>query len=528
MNLPPREHHNAGIASNRSALPLKTTTRITTARLRRLACGVLGAASLAFTIDTASAQNGTNATAAYNGYLSAYLVTTHVNGYTYPLPYIAQSITNRNRLFMWAQAYVITGLEDHYDRLHAASDLTLINSILTSFLAQDKTDLTWDSWNDDLEWACIALAHGYQQTGNTAFLNAAASNWNAVWNRGWSSDLGGGIWENQNKGSKCVLSNAPFIIAGCMLYRITGDSTYITKCQQSYAWMRSNCFNTSTGQVIEGISSSGAKLTSNNSYNHGIFLQAANALYKVTTTAQYFNDAQLTVNWVVNNHSVMTEDHPNNGPFGSEEFFRGLSLFAAQNNLWTTYQPWLEANCTAAWNNRRTDYNITWNKYNTATPTTDLEAMETISSVIVQAVTQISPVAGPHFIRSYASGLAVDNTMSTAQGDGVEQWGWNAGDQQLWNFTQNSDSSWTIESFYSGYVLDDPNSSTANGTQIVQWPSNGGSNQKWVVTQQSNGAYVIKNQASGKVLDNDNKTGNGSPLVQWGANGGTNQLWYLK
>ncbi len=65
----------------------------------------------------------------------------------------------------------------------------------------------------------------------------------------------------------------------------------------------------------------------------------------------------------MNNHSVMTEDHPNNGPFGSEEFFRGLSLFASQNNLWTTYCPWLQANCTAAWNHRRTDYNITWNKY---------------------------------------------------------------------------------------------------------------------------------------------------------------------
>lgn len=360
-----------------------------TARLRRLAHGVLGAAALALTINNASAQNVANANAVYDGFIRAYLQTTNVNGHTYPLPYICNSLTDRNLAFMWQQAYMISGLEDAYDQGLSVSRLNLITSLLDGFIQQNGTSLTWDTWNDDIEWADIALAHGYEETDDTAYLDAAIESWNNVWNRGWSSDLGGGIWENQNKGSKCVLSNAPFIIAGCILYRATGDSTYLTKCQQSYTWMRSKCFNTSTGQVIEGISSSGAQLTSNNSYNHGIFLQAANALYKITGTTQYYNDALLTANWVVNNHTVMTEDHPNNGPFGSEEFFRGLSLFASQNNLWTTYYPWLQANCTAAWNHRRTDYNITWNKYTTNTSTDNLLAMETISSVIVQAVTQI-------------------------------------------------------------------------------------------------------------------------------------------
>ena len=495
--------------------------------LRSLACAAVGSTVLTLATPNAHAQNSANATTVYNGYLSAYLVTTQVNGYNYPLPYIAQSITDRDRLFMWAQAYVITGLEDNYDRTRSSTDFTLINNILTSFLAQDKTDLTWDSWNDDIEWACIALAHGYQQTGNSAFLSAAANNWNAVYNRGWSSTLGGGILEQQADTSKCVLSNAPFITAGGILYRITGDSNYLNKCQQVYSWMRSNCFNTSTGQVIEGVNPSG-QITSNNSYNGGIFLNAANTLYKLTGTAQYYNDAVLAANWVVNNHSVMTEDHPANGPFGSEEFFRALSQFAAQNNLWSKYQPWLQANCTAAWNNRRTDYNITWNNFSSPTPGGDMQAMEGISSLIVQAVTQISPVAGPHSIINYANSLAVDNTMSTAQGAGIQQWGWNGGRQQQWDFSQNSDSTWTIKSEYSGYLLDDPASSTASGTQMDQWPGNSGTNQKWVVTQQSNGTYLLKNQSSGQVLDNDNKTANGTPLIQWPANGGSNQTWYLK
>ncbi len=87
----------------------------------------------------------------------------------------------------------------------------------------------------------------------TAYLNAAIESWNNVWNRGWDTTLGGGIWENQNKGSKCVLSatrRSSLPAASSIGLRAT--ATYLTKCQQSYTWMRSKCFNTSTGQVIEG------------------------------------------------------------------------------------------------------------------------------------------------------------------------------------------------------------------------------------------------------------------------------------
>ncbi len=531
--------HGARTASNAGELALKTKAKnhFSSSGLRRLASGVLGIAALALAIGTASAQNGANADAAYHGFLSAYLMTTNEPTHNYPLPYICQSLNNHDLAFMWQQAYMISGMEDAFDKNYLDSTRRqLVNDLLNSFVVQNITNLTWDGWNDDIEWACIALAHGYQETGNVNFLNAATLNWNAVWSRtrGWDTKFGGGIWENTSTTtpSKCTLSNAPFIIAGCMLYRITGNSTYLTESEQSYAWMRSELFDTSTGQVNEGIaddgSTNGKLLASNNSYNSGIFLNAANSLYKITGNAQYYNDALLAASWVVNNHTVMTEDHPNNGPFGSEEFFRALSLFAVENNLWATYYPWLEANCTAAWNHRRTDYNITWNNYNANTPTTNLLAMEAISSVIVQAVTQISPIVGPHSIRNFVSDLSVDNTMSTAQGAGVEQWGWNGGSQQLWDFRQNSDSTWTIKCLYSGDVLDDPGSSTVNGKQMDQWPSNGGSNQKWVLTQQSNGAYLIQNQASGKVLDNDNKSTNGTPLVQWDANGGNNQLWNLK
>ncbi len=458
------------------------TAILASAGLAALTCGA-STASAQFP----SSQNRANADAVYNGFISAYLQTTNVNGHTYPLPYICNSLTDRNLAFMWQQAYMISGLEDAYAENYSASRLSLITSLLDGFNTQNGTSLTWDSWNDDIEWADIALAHGYEQTGKTAYLNAAIESWNNVWNRGWSTDLGGGIWENQNKGSKCVLSNAPFVIAGCILYQATGDSAYLTKCQQSYSWMRSKCFNTSTGQVIEGLSSSGAALTSNNSYNHGIFLQAANALYQVTGTAQYFNDAQLTVNWVVNNHTIMTEDHPNNGPFGSEEFFRGLSIFAVQNDLWATYCPWLEANCTAAWNNRRTDYNITWNKYTTATPTTNLLAMEMISSVIVQAVTQI--------------------------GGGLDDGG-------LYEFESLAAPGKSLNVYGAG---------TAAGTKVIIWTDNGDSNARWTAHVQADGHFELApSNATAMHLNVDLSNGGGGSgsAVQIYNSNNENSHWF--
>lgn len=508
--------------------------------LRRVLCRALVIAPLMLGAGRASAQNGANADAAYNGFVNAYVVKTNVNGYNYPLPYIAQSLTNRDRAFMWQQAYMIQGLQDAYDKNYtSASRRQLVQDLLNSFQQQDLFDLTWANWNDDIEWACMALIRGYNQIGTASYRDSAVQNLNGVWNRGWSSDLGGGLWIRSDiHDSKCVLSNAPWIIAAGMVYRATGDATFLTRSEQIYAWMRSRCFNPNTGQLVEGIGSNNNVLGQNsptptwsgtgNSYNNGIFLNAANTLYKLTGNVAYYNDAVKAAGWIVNNNAIMTEDHPNNGPFGSEQFFRALSLFAAQNGLWSTYQPWLQANCTASWNRRRTDYNITWNNYGANTPTSNLLAMEMISSVIVQCVTQISPIVGPHFIRSYPTGLALDNASSSAQGAPITQWGWNGGTQQLWDFKQNADSTWTIKSLQSGRVLENPGSSTVNGTQMVQWNSNGGANQKWIVTQQSNGAYLITNQASGKVLDNNNSSANGTPAVQWSANGGGNQTWNLR
>ncbi len=329
--------------------------------------------------------------------------------------------------FMWGQAYDITAVEDAYDRNHAEDRKQLIRDLLDTFIKVNGVDLMWDSWNDDIAWAIIAYVRGYQITNDRKYLDIAIKAWNGTYDRGWDDVGGGGIWEEMDsRFSKCGLSNHPMVMSGVPLYEITGDKSYLTKSEAIYGWARNKLLKPS-GQHDDCVAFPKDKPSyvqgSDNAYNTGLMINAANSLYRVTGKRNHYDDALLAANHTTTKHPIMTEDHPENGDFGSEQFTRGLSNFARQNGLWDKFYSWLQANCQAAWDTRRKDYNISWNKWNQQTPDTDVRTMEALSSVVVQAVTQIetqlppvSAIEGTHVIVSAQNGLAVDNANSTTRG----------------------------------------------------------------------------------------------------------------
>lgn len=410
-------------------LPLPQPTRVTfegpdaraSTRRRRTRLGaaaLVAALTTLFGRGTAQAQNAANADAVYNGWIKAFLVKSSTQ------TYFANSLNDRSMAFMWGQAYLITGVEDAYELNHAADRKQLIGDLLTTFESKNGSDLSWDSWNDDAAWATIALVRGYQITGNSTFLNAATKAWNMAYSRGWDSTYGGGIWENMDNvpsGGKCGLSNWPFVISGAFIYQSTHDAAYLTKSEQIYAWSRANVFDTTTGRVHEQVGPGGV-IGDDNAYNSGLIVNAANSLYKLTGTKQYYDDAMLAANHVIGKYAIMTEDHPANGDFGGDQFFRGLSNFARQNNLWATYSPWLENNCSSAWNNRRTDYDVSLNNFKSKTPTGNLDAMEAEGSVVVQMVTEIpNPTAdggGLAPVEGGTSGTGSGGSSSGGSGSG--------------------------------------------------------------------------------------------------------------
>jgi hypothetical protein len=189
-------------------------------------------------------------------------------------------------------------------------------------------------------------------------------------------------------------------------------------------------------------------------------------------------------------------------------------------------------NATAIWNNRRTDYNITWNGWDQATPTDNSLTTSKFASAV--AWLQYTPgsqpdnLAGTHIIVSSQNGIAVDNASLSGNGTGVVQWGLNNGLSQKWNFTQNEDTSWNIISEYSWLALDVPGGATTNGLQMIQYTSSRNTNQRWWVDKQSDGTYKIWNQNTNGALDNSSSAVNGYKLVQWGWNGGAAQRWLIQ
>src|SRR5690606_30183363 len=116
-------------------------------------------------------------------------------------------------------------------------------------------------------------------------------NFDMVWNRAWSTALGGGLFWRTDNQSKNACVNGPGAIAACYLYQMLGDASYLTKAQQIFNWERSTLFNQTTGAVADSINLAGnvnwAWLFS---YNSGTFVGAASFLYKLTGNRQYYKD----------------------------------------------------------------------------------------------------------------------------------------------------------------------------------------------------------------------------------------------
>ena len=491
-------------------------------RLKHL-CFAAPVLALASMLSAPLAQAETQADTVYNGWLQAFLIKSA--GKTY----FADSLTKRSMAFMWGQAYIIEGVEDSYQANFAADRRQLISDSLDTFIKQNGTDLVWDKWNDDLAWATITLMRGYQITGNAAYLDMAKKNWDTAYARGWDGDYGGGIWENMDNvpnGGKCALSNWPFVISGAMIYLATGDNSYLTKSKEIYAWARTYLFDLNNGRVHEQIGPSGI-MGDDNVYNSGAIINAANALYKITGNSQYYNDAVLAATHVINRYPIMTEDHPANGSFGSEQFYRGLGNFARQNNLWSTYSQWFANNAAAAWKNRRTDYNISQNNLTKLTPTTDIWAMEAEGSVILPAAIEASADAGPfnstYEIQNVGSGLALNiSGSSTANGGLVVQWPFSAGEKNsLWTFESTGGGYYHIKNANSGLVLNVAAGSGINGAKIIQWSAQGltPGNDQWRPVLNSDGSYYFINMYSGQALDvPGGSSATGLQLEQWFTN----------
>jgi MYXO-CTERM domain-containing protein len=469
--------------------------------------GTVALAAMMAISSRAEAQTASNADAVYAGYLKAYLVQSGSSAH------FTSSISSRSVAYMWNQAEDITGFEDHWYRTYSPATATLVGDLLNTFESNNSgTDWTWDDYNDDLGWATIAFVRGYAITGNAAFLDVAAKNFTTVWTRGWDSAGGGGIWEqvgNGNEKQKSVLATGTFIITGAALYQATGKATYLSEAEMAYAWVRANVFNATSatnsvgapGHVDEGLTNTNALQNTSNIYNEGLMLESAAALYTLTNSAEYLNDAKLIIAYVETQWPIVNHQ--------SDMLFRGVANFAWQNDLWSTYYPYLSANAKAAWNVRRTDYNISNDTFTTATSSTaDLQSMQAMSSLTIQEATANSfmppatvNLSGTYEVQNVASGLALTvSGGATTDGAAVVQVSFASGaGESLWTFVPASNPGYyRIQSVESGLDVDVSNASSVIGALMVQRPAVLASpwTDQWLPVPNSDGTFSFYNLAT--------------------------------
>lgn len=257
-------------------------------------------------------------------------------------------------------------------------------------------------------WPCLYT--GYQITGNERFLEQAKWDWDFLYKRGYDTALGGGLWWDIHNANKSGLSNNPAVSMACYLYEATGNVTYLDQAKDIYNWIYTT-LREPNGAIDENISKDGVKTHSYNVYNVGAYIEAANALHRVTGNDIYAQHAKESIQFVmrdkVDKNGLMSKWH-RDGTWQSE-FARGMGLFVKDNNLWDyqadytsekkpiTYYEWMRLNADAAWETRDKVNNITFNEWAKPTPLVPepgktWTAMEMVGAVVM---TQVTPDEKP-------------------------------------------------------------------------------------------------------------------------------------
>lgn len=515
-------------------------------KANRISNGILAGMALlmlGFCISTPTYAQ--DAAAAFNGYNQAFLVTS-------PQTFYAKTIGGATTEGEWGEALDIQVALDAYRQTRSTADrnlaIALLNS-LTYYNGPNSKAGYWigDGWDDNLAWMANVYIQGYLLFGTADYMTQAEAGWNNGYNLGWDTKGGGGgIWEERPQDiSKCMLSNGTFVWEGVQITLATGDTSYLTKAEQIYEWTRTHLVNTtgsnnnlgSPGQV-NGCTHGDGTLQGNsdNMYDNGIFIEAATALYKATGNSEYSGDAVRTIDHVMSEGSVVP--YGGSGESGhawAYWVFRGMSDYATASSTWSTYEPYMQNNANAAWSERNTTYDVTWNDWHNPTSISGAEPEEMSSAA---AIWQHLPPPGVNLsgtwqIQNVNSGLSLDVAGSSkANKAAIVQDAFTGGDNaELWTFKATSGGYYQVINVNSGEALNVSASSGISKALIDQWPAeatlNPGSDE-WMPVLNPDGSYSFYNLNSYQALDvpGASKTA-GIQLQQYYGNGGTNQEFKL-
>jgi predicted alpha-1,6-mannanase (GH76 family) len=307
----------------------------------------------------------------------------YTNGAVYQFNFSTNAVSDGpfHQQDFWKEAELIEMAEDAYEENPTATNNTKVQGLCDGFVAYHGDNWSSDVFDDDLNWATIAFIRAYSITGTTRWLNDAETNCNIVWNRGYDTTWGGGIWwrsdqESTNSGYKNSPANWTFVIAGNLINNLNGGTgAYMSHAQTIYNWS-TNHLSTPGGDVYDGYNKNGA---AHNLYTYN-FGTAVGAAMAVSDTSGFLQNA---ANFLMTNSTMRSGTVggynilPNYGQGNQDgSGFNGIVFrwfnVAYQNGLMPAmYLPWAQTNVSQAWAERNAT-GKSWNNWMAATPASGL------------------------------------------------------------------------------------------------------------------------------------------------------------
>jgi predicted alpha-1,6-mannanase (GH76 family) len=201
----------------------------------------------------------------------------------------------------WTFAQALDAVLDGAERTKGAHFAGWIEAM---YLAQDARG--WSrNYYDDENWMALALIRAYDLQGDAKYLNEAKSlyaNIEAAW------DPAGGIWWDRAHTQKATASNAGPVITGVRLAARTGDASYLTFAKRAYAYWLAHMVDPTTHAVTDHVNPDGTLVHYKFTYNEGLVIGAAVALYGATNDPQYLTDAHAVAGYMLSAETKMTAD----------------------------------------------------------------------------------------------------------------------------------------------------------------------------------------------------------------------------
>lgn len=263
-----------------------------------------------------------------------------------------------DKFFFWEPAEMYEMVIDAYEHTGDENYYEMIREIFKGFKQEHGRDWAWNEYNDDIAWMTIACARAYSCTGDQEFLDMAVKHFDIVWERGWSDDLGGGVWWRTDNNTKNACINCPLSIAACLLGDILDDESYYEKAVQTMDWVAANLYEEGTGNVYDSYNIKGEKNHWASTYNQGTFIGANTLLYLHYGEKKYFDRARKAADYTIDTMyqgGVMNNEDNSTDLVGFKGILARWMYCFAMNCGQKDVMDWLRLNGETAWDNRNSD-----------------------------------------------------------------------------------------------------------------------------------------------------------------------------